>query len=50
MENKKSGLPAQAGFIKLIVVIVIAFLLLRYFDITITEIIDWLKGLWNSIR
>lgn len=44
MKSKKDG------FVKLIIVIIIAFLLLRYFGITITEIIDWLKGLWNSIR
>ena len=40
----------EDGFIKLIVVIIVAFLLLQYFDITITEIIDWLKKLVNSVK
>ncbi|OGI67498.1 hypothetical protein A3A05_01540 [Candidatus Nomurabacteria bacterium RIFCSPLOWO2_01_FULL_41_12] len=35
----------QGGFLKLIILIVIAVLLLRYFGITGTEAIDWVKSL-----
>ena len=38
--RKEAGLPAQAGFIKLIIIIVIALLLLKYFGLTITGIMN----------
>ncbi len=51
MRNKKGG------FLQLIIIIVVAFLLLRYFNITVAQIlgyvsqaIDWLKGLFNSVQ
>ena len=40
----------QGGFLELIIFIVVAFLLMRYFDLTISEIVNWLKGLWNSVK
>ena len=52
----------QGGFIiKLIIFVVAIFLLMRYFDITFSEVnewvksfsvskvVDWAKGLWNSV-
>jgi hypothetical protein len=49
IKNKKSGLSAQAGFIKLIIVIVIALLLMRYFHITITGILAYFHLTWPEI-
>ena len=37
MKNKSS----RAGFVHLIIIIIVAFLLMRYFNITITGIADW---------
>ena len=40
----------KGGFLELIIFIIVAFLLMRYFHITLTQIFDWLKGLFNSVR
>ena len=42
--NKKEG-----GFIQLIVLIVIALLLMKYYGITITESIVWFKDYFSSV-
>jgi len=43
MKNK------EGGFIQLIIIVIVAFLLMRYFDITVTEIFNWFKALFRSI-
>ncbi len=35
----------QGGFMQLILIIVIAFLLMRYFHITVSDIVEWIKSL-----
>ncbi len=40
--NNKSYKNKQGGFIDIIIVIVIVLILMRYFNITITGMIDWL--------
>lgn len=45
MNNQKSsqnGLPAQAGFIRLVILIVIVFFTMRYYHLTFS-------GIWDSI-
>lgn len=39
----------QGGFLQIIVLIVILFLVMRYFNLTITGIFDWLKALVLSV-
>ena len=58
-QNSRAG--RQAGFIKLIIVIIIGLLVMRYFGITVSgilsyfgtswsEIVNWFKDLLNSIK
>lgn len=47
--NKKLISNNQDGFIETIILIVIALLLMRYFDITLTSIYYWLKDLVYSV-
>ena len=42
-ENKKGG------FVKLILLIIIALIIMKYFDISISGVIDWIKELINSV-
>lgn len=42
--NNKEG-----GFIKLIVVILIALLVMKYYNVTISELINWFKSFFGSI-
>lgn len=44
MKNNKEG-----GFIKLIIIILLALLLMKYFDVTISEAIGWFKSFFGSI-
>ncbi len=39
----------QGGFLKLIVLIVIALLLMKYFKVSVTDVIDWFKTVFNSV-
>ena len=39
----------QGGFLKLIIIIVVVLFLLKYFDISFSDIINWIKTLFNSI-
>ena len=43
---KNSG---RGGFIKLIIVIVVALLLMKYFNITITGILEYFNLSWSEI-
>jgi len=42
--NKKEG-----GFVELIVIIVIALLLMKYFGITVSGAIDWFLGFFRDV-
>ncbi len=35
----------EGGFIKLIIFIVIALFLMKYFKISLSDVIDWIKGI-----
>mgnify|MGYP003392949765 CR=1 FL=1 len=52
MERKiKSSIRArreQGGFLQAIIAIVIALLLMNYFNISVSEAIDWIKSLLNK--
>lgn len=48
-KNKEGGLNAKAGFLKLIIIIIIALLLIRYFNITISGILAYFNLTWPEI-
>ena len=39
----------QSGFLKLIIFIIIALLLMKYFNISVSDIVNWVESLFNSI-
>lgn len=39
----------QSGFLKLIIFIIIALFLIKYFNISVSDVIDWFKALFNSV-
>jgi len=47
--NKLNLKNKQSGFLNIIIAIIIIFLIMRYFGLTITGLIDWLKNLFYSI-
>lgn len=49
MQNKKINVFQQAGFLKLIILIIIALLLMRYFGVTISGILDYFGLTWSEI-
>lgn len=49
MQNKKRDLPREAGFIKLIIIVIIALLLMRHFNLTFSGILDYFNLTWVDI-
>ena len=49
MKNKKSSLPAQAGFLKIIIIIVIALLLMYYYGVSVEDALNWIKSFAYSV-
>jgi hypothetical protein len=47
MKNKIKN--ERGGFLKLIIVIIVALLLMRYFNITISEILAYFNLTWTEI-
>ena len=43
IKNKKSG------FLQIIIVIIIALLIMKYFGITISEVVDWFLSFFRSV-
>ena len=39
----------EGGFLKLIIFIVLALFLMKYFKISISDVFNWIKGLLNSV-
>lgn len=37
----------KAGFLKLIILIIVALFFINYFNISFNDIINWIKGLFN---
>jgi hypothetical protein len=44
IKNNKEG-----GFLEIIIIIIIALLLMRYFGITISGVVDWFKTFFASV-
>ena len=44
MINKTEG-----GFLKIIIIILVAFILMKYLHITFYDIFNWIKTLFNSV-
>jgi len=51
IKNQKEDEPAstQGGFLKLIIFIIIALFLMKYFGISFSDIVDWIKNLFNNV-
>jgi hypothetical protein len=51
VKNKKSesASSSQGGFIELIILIIIALLLMKYFGITISGVINWFEMFFKSV-
>ena len=47
MKNKMQN--KEGGIIELIVLIIIALLLMKYFDITISDIVNWFESFFRSV-
>lgn len=47
MKNKINN--KQSGFLKIIILIVIALLLMKYFNITISGVIDWFTSFFGNV-
>ena len=39
----------QGGFLKLIIFIVVALFLMKYFKLSISDVVDWVKALFSSV-
>ncbi|MFA6585716.1 MAG: hypothetical protein WCS86_00965 [Candidatus Paceibacterota bacterium] len=39
----------QGGFLKLIIFIIVALFLLNYFNVSFSDVIDWIKALFNNV-
>jgi len=48
IKNQQESGPAstQGGFLKLIIFIIVALFLMKYFDISLSDIIDWIKNIF----
>ena len=49
MNNNDFKNKQEGGFIKLIIFIVIALFLMKYFKISISDVFEWIKTLLNSV-
>ena len=47
MENKTKN--KEGGFIELIILIIIALLIMKYFGITISGVVDWFEAFFRSV-
>lgn len=39
----------KGGFLKLIIFIIIALFLMKYFQVSLSDVINWFKNLFNSV-
>ena len=51
IKNNSRGLPAkkQGGFLEIIIIIIIALLLMRYFGVTVSGVINWFMSFFHSV-
>jgi len=47
--SKKIKNTKQGGFLELIIFILVALLIMKYFDITISEILYWFKSFFGNV-
>lgn len=47
MENKIKN--EKAGFLQIIIIIVIALIVMKYFDITISGVVHWFTSFFSSV-
>ncbi len=47
--KQKESVPTQGGFLKLIIFIIVVLFLMKYFNISLTDVIDWIKALFNNV-
>ncbi len=39
----------QGGFLKLIILIIVALFLMKYFKISLSDVFNWIKALFDSV-
>ena len=39
----------QSGFLKLIIFIIVVLFLIKYFNVSVSDVLNWLKALFNSV-
>jgi hypothetical protein len=39
----------QGGFLKLIIFIIVVLFLMKYFNISLSDIVNWVKALFSSV-
>jgi hypothetical protein len=50
IKDKQGGFAStQGGFLKLIIFIIIALFLMKYLDISLSDVVNWVKALFNSV-
>lgn len=48
MKNNKN-INKEGGFLEIIIIIIIALLIMRYFGITVSGVVDWFMGFFRSV-
>ena len=51
MKNNIKGMPTgrQGGFIELIIIIIVALLIMKYYGITISGTMEWFKSFFGNV-
>ena len=51
MKNNIKSMPAdrQGGFIELIIIIIVALLIMKYYGITISGVFDWFISFFHNV-
>ncbi len=51
LKNNQQGGPAstQGGFLQIILFIIIALLIMKYFNITISGVINWFQAFFGNV-
>lgn len=39
----------QGGFLKLIILIILALLVMKFLDVTISDVVNWFKNFFGSV-
>jgi len=49
MENKTKNNNKEGGFLQIIIFIIIALLIMKYFGVTISGVINWFSAFFGSV-